>query len=360
MGAGASEPDERRKQYEGKFRRAGLPLLIEGREAKAYTGAHGLRLLVTVFVVALGIDASLGLSAMENVFALGAASGIVIFGVAVWRYVKGRPLLAMPESVGWWELALFALIPSIPPLLLGEVVVALATVAVNLTLVGAVFGALRLGLFHIVAWAAGHLVGQLGRSLGLLTRAIPMLLLFSVVLFVNTEMWQVFARMPNASLIAVVGLLVLSGAGFAGARIGSEIDDLLEGIGADAQDLKRSQRANVGLVLFAGQMLQVLVVSLSVAGFFVLFGLFAISGDVIAEWIGSEGDELRSFDFFGLVELHLTVELLRVSAAIAAFSGLFFLIAVSTDAAYRKEFIHEVTEEMSETFAEWREYLKIL
>lgn len=34
-----------------------------------------------------------------------------------------------------------------------------------------------------------------------LVRALPLLLVFSLVLFVNTEMWQVFAGMPVAFIV---------------------------------------------------------------------------------------------------------------------------------------------------------------
>ena len=40
-----------------------------------------------------------------------------------------------------------------------------------------------------------------------------------------------------------------------------------------------------------------------------------------------------------------------MSAAIAALSGLYYAIAVLTDATYREEFLEEITVEMRETFA---------
>jgi hypothetical protein len=53
----------------------------------------------------------------------------------------------------------------------------------------------------------------------------------------------------------------------------------------------------------------------------------------------------------------VTEELLRVSGGIAAFSGLYYAIAVLTDATYREEFLDELTEEMGDTFRARAEYL---
>lgn len=43
------------------------------------------------------------------------------------------------------------------------------------------------------------------------TRAVPLLLIFALVLFVNTEMWQVFSEIPRSFLAWVAGLIVALG-----------------------------------------------------------------------------------------------------------------------------------------------------
>jgi hypothetical protein len=68
---------------------------------------------------------------------------------------------------------------------------------------------------------------------------------------------------------------------------------------------------------------------------------------------------LLEFGLFGY-PVQVTEELLRVSGAIAAFSGLYYAIAMLVDAAYRNEFLVEVTGEMRATFAARREYLELL
>ena len=51
--------------------------------------------------------------------------------------------------------------------------------------------------------------------------------------------------------------------------------------------------------------------------------------------------------------------LLRVAGAIAAFTGLYYAIAVLTDATCREEFLDELTTEMRTTFKARAEYLML-
>ena len=55
----------------------------------------------------------------------------------------------------------------------------------------------------------------------------------------------------------------------------------------------------------------------------------------------------------------VTVELLRVSGALAAFSGLYYAIAVLTDGTYREEFLEELTGSMRDTFRLRARYLAL-
>lgn len=134
--------------------------------------------------------------------------------------------------------------------------------------------------------------------------ALPLLMLFSVVLFMTTEIWQVFANMNRGNLYAIALLLVLVGSLFLLVRLPREVEQLEKDVGS-GPPLSRRQRINVGLVLFVSQSLQVLL----------------------------------------------------VTAAVGAFSGLYYAIAVFTDYTYREEFLGEVTGEMRETFSERARYL---
>ena len=65
---------------------------------------------------------------------------------------------------------------------------------------------------------------------------------------------------------------------------------------------------------------------------------------------------LLTIPFLG-ERVQFTEELLRVSSGIAAFSGLYYAIAVLTDSTYREEFLDEITGEMKATFRARAEYL---
>ncbi|MGB2710105.1 MAG: hypothetical protein WBC33_01205, partial [Conexibacter sp.] len=216
------------------------------------------------------------------------------------------------------------------------------------------------GLGAILVWAGRRLSRQLARSLLLLARAIPLLLFFSLVLFLTTEMWQVFAERAAATLVALGGLLALVATGFLAARIPVEVARLEADVtaGSPAPPLRRSQRLNVGLVLLIGHGLQIAVVTLAIGAFFVAFGTIALDAATMRAWIGRPGDELLAVTVLG-VPLLVTAELLRVAGTIAALSGLYYAISVLTDTTYREEFLGEITGQMRATFAARTEYLAL-
>jgi hypothetical protein len=102
----------------------------------------------------------------------------------------------------------------------------------------------------------------------------------------------------------------------------------------------------------------VLTVSLLVAVFFVLFGALAINEEVRRVWIDTGGDVLLEIDLFG-EPFQITAELLKVAAGLAAFTGLYFAIAMLTDSTYRDEFLDEVTGELRSVFRVREEYLRL-
>lgn len=345
--------------YEDRFRRAGLPLLIEDRDAESDVWNRAFPLLSLVFLaeVANGLNFDWGVAA--NAGAVLGSLAIVLGAVALLNRARGRRALAIPESIGRAELAAFLLVPPLLPLIFGgQAVSAAVTLMGNAVLLALVYAVLFFGLPSIVRWAARRLVGELARSVLLLARAIPLLLLFSLVLFINTEMWQVFGLMRDGTLVAVVVLLALVGSAFLVARIPREVAVIESAAGGAGPPLRREQLVNVGLVLFVSQALQVLVVSLAVAGFFTAFGLFTITDPVLESWLGTTGDTIADLTVLGQ-EVHLTRELLRVAAGIAAFCGLYYSIAVLTDSTYREEFLEEITEEMRATFGARSDYLRL-
>ncbi len=337
--------------YERRLRRAGLPLLIEDYSAyeDIFTRAVPLLSLVVTGELLGAVDKDWPW--WGNALALLGALAIVVGGVALVNRRRGRRALSVPDRVGPSELAAFVLVPALLPLVFGgQVTSALVTAGGNLLLLALIYGIVGIGLLSIVRWAAGRLVSQLAASLVLLTRAVPVLLIFMIVLFINTEMWQVFSDVSDPALSGVVALFLATGSVFIASRLPREVRELEADVGADPP-LTSRQRFNVGLVMFVSQGLQVLVVAVLVGAFFVAFGALAITPDVVETWVGARPHAIAG-------HAALSEELIKVSSALAAFSGLYYAIAVLSDATYREEFLEELQTSLRETFGDRARYLE--
>ena len=259
-----------------RFRSAGLPLLIEGWSAREDALPRAFPLLAFVFIGELLGALNLTWSPLANVGALAAGLGLLLGAVALANRVGGRPMTALPRDLGPVELTIFVVLPALLPLLFGgQVTSALVTAAANLVLVALAAFGFGFGLFAILTWAVRRVAGQLAKSLLLLARAVPLLLLFAVVLFLTTEMWQTFAQIDDASLAAVAALLVAVGTLFLLVRLPREVEALEREAGS-GPPLTRAQRLNVGLVMLVSQGLQALIVSVAIGAFFVAFGLLVV------------------------------------------------------------------------------------
>src|SRR3954471_13795885 len=190
MGGMLGRVDPRLDEVEALFRRAGLPLFVAGTTARTEVWTRAVPVLGLVFIGEVLGAIDLQWSALANAGALLGGFAILLGGLAVSNRVRGRRALARPRDVGVVELAGFVLLPAVLPAIFGgQTRSAWVTAVVNLVLLAVLYGTIRYGLLSIVAWAARRLGGQLASSV-LLARAIPLLMLFSVVLFLTTEMWQ--------------------------------------------------------------------------------------------------------------------------------------------------------------------------
>ncbi len=334
------------------LRRAGLPLLIEDYSAYEDIFTRAAPLLGLVFVGQAFGAVDLTWPWWANVLAVLGGIAILFATLAVVNRRGGRPALSLPARVGPTELTLFVLVPALLPLLFGgQWRSAVVTVGGNLLLLGVIWAVVGYGVLWIVVWSFRRLMGQLATSFALLARAVPLLLVFSIVLFVNAEMWQVFSSLSNLEVAEVAALFIAVGVLFIVARVPKEVQEIERQVGEGAPPLRRPQLINVGLVLVIAQGLQVLTVAVVLGAFFVAFGVLAIQPDVVESWIGSAPDEVAGTP--------VTVELLRVSGALAAFSGLYYAIAVLTDSTYREEFLEEAVGSMRDTFRLRARYLAL-
>src|SRR3954447_26485634 len=257
------------EDYERQFRRAGLPAFIDDYSATRDVYTRAAPVLTLVFLGEMLGAIDLQWSWIANV---GAAVGGLLILLLAWaaaNVVRGRPPYSLPHDVGQAELALFVLVPALLPLIFGgQWQSALVTAGANLALLAVVYGVVGYGVLSIVRWVAVRLVGELGASAVRLARAIPLILGGAVILFLTTELWQVFSDIALDKLFILAGFFVAIGTVFLAARLPGEVRRLE----SEGPELNRRQRVNVGLVLFVSQALQVLLVSAGVGVFFVVLG----------------------------------------------------------------------------------------
>jgi hypothetical protein len=226
----------------------------------------------------------------------------------------------------------------------------------------------------IIGWGLGRTFGSLTRLLPNMSRALPLLLLAITFLFINTEMWQVGANLTVGALWLVVLMFSALGVGFLLVRLPEEVDRadddvddafllracagtpleeparaLVDDPGADPAayaEVTGFERWNLILVLMVVQVVQVLLLALSVFAFLMLFGTLIMSDTVVEAWqTGDKFDTSR-----GLVQ---------VSTFLAAFSGLYLTVSTVTDETYRAQFFSGVTRELERAVGTRAVYLAL-
>jgi len=102
-----------------------------------------------------------------------------------------RPFWSLPTRFGIPELAVFVLVPALLAVVTqGQVKQFFGIAFGNLVLVRAVSAVVGYGLIATTYWGLRRLAGEMANSVASLVRALPLLLVFSLVLFVNADMWR--------------------------------------------------------------------------------------------------------------------------------------------------------------------------
>ena len=217
----------------------------------------------------------------------------------------------------------------------------------------------------IARWAVGRTLKSLGMMFPLVTRALPLLLLFVTFLFINTEVWMVANSLQPGVLALAVLLFAAMAVAFLLVRLPEEMDRVDDDVDpvrlarrcegtpvashaaqvfAETDDLEAVvevtglQKWNLVLVLLIAQFLQVVLLSVAVLVFFLLFGSVVMQQEVVNSWLGTKGTPV-------------TEPLVKVSIFLAGFSGLYFTVYAVTDDTYRQQFFTSVTRELERAVA---------
>jgi hypothetical protein len=306
-----------------------------------------------------------------------AALGMLAVGVVVVNRLRGRTAFSRPDDVGVLELVLFVVAPAVPTVVFVSARAAVYVVLFNLAVLALSYAAVGFGLLSMVRFGAKQMWLRVAEMGILLARALPLLLLFSVVIFVNAEMWQISSDVPPVFYAVFVVTFLLVVVGFLALRAPREVAslehfDTWEQVGVRARrtdapiadapvahhgaaavevpELDRAERINVALLVVIAQAVQVVMVGLTIGLFYVGFGLLMVRGETLAQWTVTPRDAIATFDLLGS-EVVVTWELFAMSGIIASFAALQFGVAMLTDVTYRDEFYEHVTGEIRDILA---------
>ena len=302
-----------------------------------------------------------------NVIAAVVGVGIGVGVFALVNTVRGRPPFRRPDDIGAVELGIFIIVPPLVPLVFDQPRQAIVTFGANIALVVLAYVLASYAVPAIVLWALRQAGAQLRNITNLMVRSLPLLLLFTMFMFLNAEVWKVADDIPTTFLAAALGLLIVIGSAFVLLRAPTELAGLgtfaswrearTEAAGTPALELaerdlpeppaptalSRRERLNVTFVLFFTQAVQILVVTALIFAFYLVFGIFTVIPSTIEQWTGTTDlDVLVEIPLLG-TDAVISGELVRTGLLIAAVAGLQFTVAALTDESYRTEFYAGIT-----------------
>lgn len=392
---GRGEAD--RRDAESWFRKRGLPLVVR-RRLRATGLLRRATPAIVFFVLIEPIVRVLAYVVAQADRLLPGGEDDPLFVIIVLALTVGA--LVVPPVGGWLVAKWMKRIGPRGKLVITGVVLALAVVVlpaverafeirekfltpvlINLGGVLVLLLLTYLGAGSILAWAVRVAVRQVGAVGKLASRALPLLLIVVLFSFFAGEIWQMadpHNGMDRARLWYVVAFFGGLGALFLASVVSDEMRQLDKRRRSDdatqlrdrltgtpfaaliADDhlvaehpLSRGERANVLLVFFFAQAVQVMFFAWMVFAFFVVFGALAITDPTLAEWVGHPR---TAGQLFGIA-LPVPNELIQVSLFLAAFSGLYFAGAAATDPHYRTSFFEPLVADVRVSLAAREAYL---
>lgn len=381
---GGDENAEVVRSAERWFIKRGLPHFIDGYNGRQDILTRAAPFLLLVFVLemlnALNQQWSPLVNAAAVVAALLGATGVWV-GV---NRVRGRAPFRRPDDIGLAEVAAFIFVPPVVPLVFGgQVTQAAEVLLLNIVLLLVSYMIVSYGLVPMLRWATMQMMGQVRNVGDLMVRSLPLLLLFSMFMFFNAEMWKIADDLPNAFLAASMMVVLVVGSAFIVLRLPGELEqanqfeswpgltDLVASTPVAEVDrstwpnppdivaLDRRARMNVSLTQFVSQSIQIALVTLALFAFYLLFGAFTVIPSTIDQWTGS--DQLQifgQFPFFG-GDVVFSWELIRTSLFISMVAGLQFTVQAVTESSYRDEFLSASYEQTRQALAVRAVYLHL-
>ena len=376
-GSYTSSVAAQRSDIDRWFIRRGLPHFIEPYSAGPAVWNRAAPVLVVAYVAGgfNGLDLH-NWSVARNLAAAAVVIAVLMITWMAANLFRRRPALSRPKDLGTAELIVFVVGPTIPSLVFEQWDDVALTAIEGVTVLTVIYFVTSYGVVPLMAWAASqtfHRVGSVGR---MLTRALPLLLLFTVFLFINAEVWQVAGTLTGVAYALTLALFFVMGSAFVLSRVPavthtvSQFDDwgevttllsdtpasdLAAHLPAHGDPMERSlsmrQRVNIGLVSVFSQAMLITMVAVSLAVFLALFGLFTMTEQHTAAWTGLDSVHVLWRVHLDGRELVVTEPLLRVTGFLGAFSGMYFTVVLGTDATYRDEFAEDAGPQIRQALA---------
>ncbi len=382
--------DEPLRQTDRWFIRRGLPLLVYGynSERDIWTRAQPFMIVILVIeMLPFVLNPLLPGGSLRGLYAaLAAVTALIILGI--WSKVTRGYWLRPPNRVGWTFVIFFLVAPALAslislnldmgdgsPLTWTDAGIALLTQAGILLVI---YGWTRYAVFSITWWACRQTVRHFGDLYAVATKALPLLLIVMIVLFINTEVWQVAGGLDAVLLWSGVGMLLLLGALVTLDRTRGQIrslqyeaplaqvqqacrrtpmQDTSETVDlADAPvELTSRQRGNLVVAAMATQVIQAALIGFVVWVFFMVFGVVAITVQVQGAWLQDLAPQEIIWAFGP--DHAVTRALLRVATFMGGFSAFYTTIYAATDDTYRRSFATDIGSELQRAVSVHRVYL---
>jgi hypothetical protein len=243
-------------ELERGFRRDGLPNLILDFSAAEDIFTRAIPFLTLVFVLEVVSATDLEAGWANLLLALGGAA--ILFGAfGLLNLARGRRFWSVPPRVGTPELAAFVVLPGLLPIVFSQqFLFGFNTMVANATLLLLVYVVIGFGLVSIVRWAGARFFHQLGASVTVLVRAVPLLLFFSLVMFFTTEIWQVFTTPGPGAFWTAMALFVILAMVFLAVRLPGVVREVQGESAVGDVPLRRKERLNLAAVALISEMLR--------------------------------------------------------------------------------------------------------
>ena len=222
----------------------------------------------------------------------------------------------------------------------------------SLTMVAVLVGT-YVGTGSLVRWAVRRVRRELGTMGHMVARVLPVLMLAVLFLFFSAEIWQVMVALSWPRTFAVVGVMVLLTVLLVGITTRDDLHAELEEQ-APERDLRVSERINILLVPVLATLIQAVMFACLVFAFFLFLGWIAIPEATETRWTLRPTEDLGGL----LAPLPVSVTLVRVSLALAAFAALNLAAAAASDAAHRARFVRPMIDEVVHGLAAREAYLR--